>query len=244
MSEEISSALPGKCRIAAYRGATLPAALRVDQTTRGIVVVTALGVRYVIEGTVRKTQNRVRITARLVRTGDDVSVWSDSYERELTDVFAIQEDIAMAITEALKVPLDLNRGIQPASASGLDPKSYEQFLRATALMRARFTGVKEAIDILEGVVKRNPHYAPAWAFLAQCYSWMPGFISPYDVAERHRRIQIFFPMAKEAAHRAIGLDPKLAEPYLSLSATMQVERFDQRAAWAAAEDLIAKALCP
>ena len=121
------------------------------------------------------------------------------------------------LPKALRTPLGLTSATQQSSNPNIDPKSYEQFLRAKALMRTRYTGVKEAIDILESLVKRNPNYAPAWAYLAQCYSEIPGFLSPYDTAERHRRIQIFFPMAKEAAHRAIGLDPKLEAKFLSFA---------------------------
>jgi len=90
---------------------------------------------------------------------------------------------------------------------------------------------------LEPLVQHSPGFASAWASLAYCYATLPNFVSPYDKAERQRRIRLFFPLAKEAAHRAIGLDPKLAEPYVVLS---RMEEFNGQ--HAAAEDLISKAL--
>ena len=234
ISEEISDSLgkmPGLRLVAP--GAAFQ--LRRDTATRGLGMTPQA--RYLVEGAVRLAQNHVQVSAQLIRTDSGASLWGESYDRELTDISTVRTNIAMAIAEALNTPLGLTPQTHLVSNPDIDPKSYEQFLRAKALMRGRYTGVKEAIDILEPLVKRNPNYAPAWAFLAQCYSWMPGFVSPYDAPERRRRIQIFFPMAKEVAHRAIGLDPKLAEPYLALG---RIEAFNGR--WAAAEDFISKAL--
>ena len=133
----------------------------------------ALGARYLIDGSVRKAGNRVRITAQLIRADSGVNVWSDSYDRELTDVFAIQEDIAQAIAGALRVPLGLqarrHAGAQPHQRSGvLRPISARQ-----ALVRARGTDVAQAIAILEQVVARDPGFAPAWGLLAQAYVLVP-----------------------------------------------------------------------
>ena len=197
----------------------------------------ASGVRFLIEGDVHVLQNHVRVTAKLIRTDSGASVWSQSYDRELNDIWTVRTVTAMAIADAVKTPLGLAQNRQPLASAALDAESYAQFQRAQALIRTRFTGAKEAIDILEPLVKRNPNFAPAWAALAQCYVWMPGFLSPYAVQERRRRMQLFFPMAREAAHRAIALDPRLAQPYVTLG---HIETFNGR--WAAAQDLIAKAL--
>lgn len=234
MTEEISAALakvPGLQLVA--RSSVFQ--LRDSREVRQLG--SALGARYVIEGAVRKKDNRVRITARLVRTQGGVSIWSDSYERELTDIFAIQEDIATAIADALRVSLGLASGRHLVSNRQIDPQSYEQFLRARPLMRARFTGVPQAIDILEPLVARNPDYAPAWAVLASCYAMMPAFLSPYQVAERRRRIQIFWPKAEKAAHRALQLDPGLPDAYFALA---RMETLRGRPLMA--ENLLAKAL--
>jgi TolB-like protein/DNA-binding SARP family transcriptional activator len=196
-----------------------------------------LGVRYVIKGSVRKTQNRVRITAQLIRTGTGVIVWSDSYDREITDVFLVQEDIATAIAKALSMSLGLASGERLVSSRNVDPQSYEQFLRARPLTRARFTGVPEAIKILEPLVARNPDYAPAWALLASCYVMVPAFGSPYEILERRQKIEQYWPKAEAASRRAIQLDPNLADAYSSLA---NLEMLRGRPL--AAEDLISKAL--
>jgi TolB-like protein/DNA-binding SARP family transcriptional activator len=234
MTEEISAALakvPGLQLVA--RSSVFQ--LRDSRDVRQVG--SALGARYVIEGAVRRKDNRVRITARLIRTEGGVSVWSDSYERELTDIFAIQEDIATAIAEALRVSLGLASGRHLVFNRDIDPQAYEQFLRARPLMRARFTGVPQAIDILEPLVARNPDYAPAWAVLASCYAMMPAFLSPYQVAERKRRIQTFWPKAEKTAHRALQLDPELPDAYFALA---RMETLRGRPL--VAENLLAKAL--
>jgi TolB-like protein/DNA-binding winged helix-turn-helix (wHTH) protein len=234
LTEEISASLakvPGLVLIA--RASAFQ--FRGDKDVRHVGSV--LGARFVIEGAVRRSQNRVRITAQLIRTDSGVSVWSENYERELTDVFVIQENIATAIAEALKAPLGLPPGARQLSNRSIDPQSYEQFLRAKPLVRARLTGVPQAIKILDVLVKRNPDYAPAWALLASCYSMLPVFLSPYNVSERHRRIRTFWPRAELAANRAMLLDPDLPDAYSSLARLEMV-----RGRLIASQDLLSKAL--
>jgi DNA-binding SARP family transcriptional activator/TolB-like protein len=197
----------------------------------------ALGAPYIVKGTVSKTQNRVRITAQLIRTDTGTITWSNSYDRELTDVFGVQEDIASAIAGALNMSLELAPGERLVSSRNVDPQSYEQFLQARPLVRARLTGVPDAVKILEPLVARNPGYAPAWALLAYCYAMLPAFGGPYEISERRQKIEKFWPKAEAAARRAIQLDPNLADAY---SALARLETL--RGKPVAAEDLISKAL--
>lgn len=201
-----------------------------------------LGVRYLIEGTVRKDGDRVRITAQLVPADTGKPVWSHGYERSLAGTLAIQEEIAADVAQALNLsPGDKHL----ASGRDIDPASYEQFLRALPLIRARQMGVVQAIEILEPLVERNPKFAPAWALLAYAYSLRPAVlplqgVSPYGpegIAQRRARTKEFWPKAETAARRAIQLDPKLPTAYLAFGA---VEHF--RGKLLAAEDLFAKAL--
>ena len=120
------------------------------------------------------------------------------------------------------------------SSRSIDPESYEQFLRARPLVRARSTGVPQAIRILEPVAARNPDYAPAWALLASSYSTMPGYV---DGSERRRRIAEFWPKAEAAARRAIQLDPNLADAYFALGRLQRA-----RGKLVEADDLFSKAL--
>jgi TolB-like protein/Tfp pilus assembly protein PilF len=159
----------------------------------------ALGATHLIEGSVRKEANRVRITAQLIESNNGVHLWTESYDRELTGVFAIQEEIATAISGALRVPLGLAPGKQLVSNRGIDPESYEQYLRAKALRRTSVrANVAEAFNLLEQVVARNPDYAPALAALS----------SFYRGRDNNR--------AEAMARRAIELDPNLAEGYVAL----------------------------
>ncbi len=121
-----------------------------------------LGATHLIEGSVRKAGTRVRITAQLINTGDGTHLWSENYDRELTDIFAIQEEIATAIAGALRMPLGLVAGARLVSSRTIDTESYQQYLRAKPLVRVAAVGVPQVIEILQPVVVRNPDYAPAW----------------------------------------------------------------------------------
>jgi TolB-like protein/DNA-binding SARP family transcriptional activator len=204
----------------------------------------ALGARYVLEGSVRKKDDRVRIAAQLVRTETGRLVWADTYERQSADVFAIQEGIAKSIATELRLSVAQPSGERLVSSREIDSTGYEQYLRTKPLVRARATGADAAIRILEPLVTRYPRFAPAWALLAQTYAMMPAFVSPYttvpgrpDLLQRRDRIEKYWPKAENAARRAIQLDPNLPEGYLAYGELMHF-----RGKLAAADDLFAKAL--
>jgi TolB-like protein/tetratricopeptide (TPR) repeat protein len=181
-----------------------------------------LGATHLIEGSVRKAGNRLRITAQLIKSQDGTHIWTENYDRELTDVFAIQEDIATAIAGALRTPLGLKPGERLVANRNIDPESYEQHLRAKALVRARgLKNLTEAAVALEQVVARNPDFAPAWAQLAFAYG-----LAAQGVAK-----------AEAAAQRSIQLDPNLADGYLFLAVVQW-----NRTKWVEADGLISRAL--
>src|SRR5207248_11122021 len=124
---------------------------------------------------VRKAGDRVRITAQLVKADDGVNVWANSYDRAMTDVFAIQEDIARSITASLRMPLGLKPGEQLVSNRAIDPESYQQFLRGKSALLQAQAGFAEQLALLEPVVANNPNYAPAWAALSRAYGFAAGF---------------------------------------------------------------------
>ncbi len=152
-----------------------------------------LGATHLIEGSVREAGTRVRITAQLINTGDGTHLWSENYARELTDIFAIQEEIATAIAGALRMPLGLVAGARLVSSRTIDTESYQQYLRAKPLVRAAAVGVPQVIEILQPVVVRNPDYAPAWALLAEAYVLMPTYRRDRPVAELRRIVEEFLP---------------------------------------------------
>jgi TolB-like protein/DNA-binding SARP family transcriptional activator len=241
MTEEISAALtklPGLelvARTSAFQ-------FRGNKDARQVGC--ALSARYILEGSVRKKDDRLRIAAQLVRTDTGRLVWADTYERQSADVFAIQEGIAKAIAAELRLSVAQPAGKRQVSSRDIDASGYEQYLRAKPLVRARATGADAAIPLLESLVTKYPRFAPAWALLAQSYAMMPAFVSPYttvpgrpDLLQRRDRIETYWPKAENAARRAIELDPNLPEAYLAYGELMHFQ-----GKLAAADDLFAKAL--
>jgi TolB-like protein/Tfp pilus assembly protein PilF len=198
----------------------------------------ALGAGYLIAGSVRKEGDRVRIAAQLIQAENGLNVWTESYDRQLTGVFATQEDIAQAIAGALRVPLGLRQGENLVNNRTSNVDSYEDYIRGRALLRGR--AVEEAIMVLEQAVARDPAYAPAWAMLSQAYRVILFFdpaTRTAPVEEARRFVQSNLDKAEMAARKAIELDPRHAGGYAALA---QVQA--PRGRWAEADDLFQQAL--
>ena len=182
----------------------------------------ALGATHLIEGSVRRAGDRVRVSAELVKAEDGLRIWSENYDRELTDVFAIQEDIARAITASLRMPLGLKPGENLVNNRTRDPASYEDYLRAKALLRSRIPrNMAEAVKLLEAVVARDPDFAPAWGLLGGAYADSGPRFSPVRLTGdvEHARPIIDANEAKREAvsQHALRLDPNNADGYASLA---------------------------
>ncbi len=196
-----------------------------------------LGVRYVVEGSVRKQDDRLRITAQLVDAGDNFHLWSNSYDRTMDDVFAVQEEIAGAIAGELQVSLGLEEGgALVAPIADLD--AYEMYLTARARMRERGPAVHEAVRLFEAVVAIDSTWAPAWAGLAQAYSLTP-FYNPGAVTEDIGPAAWGPALAdaEAAAVRALMLDPLVAGAEVALGSV-----FRDRWEWDEAEAHYLRAL--
>ncbi len=173
-------------------------------------IATQLKVRMVLEGSVRKQDDRVRITAQLIDARTGYHVWSETYDRELKDIFAIQDEIARSIGDELKVRV-VGAGASGSSVSGTtNLKAHDLYLRGLALWQVRRDDeLWAAIDSFEQAIATDPSYAEAWGGLALCYAVIADYtvrISPADASAR----------AREAAERALVLDPTLAESYAAL----------------------------
>jgi adenylate cyclase len=203
------------------------------------VIGQALGANNLIEGSVRKAGDQVRITAQLIKAADGTHLWTESYDRKLTDIFAVQEEIATAIAGALQVPLGLKQGQNLVANRTADTDSYQDYLRAKELYRARgFTNFTQAITLLEQVIARDPNYAPAWALLANVYVLMPAYPSVKATVEETRRLQdVYLPKAEAASRKAIALDANNADALGALG-----EALDQRHDWIQAKDTLRQAL--
>jgi TolB-like protein len=127
-----------------------------------------LKVEHVLEGSVRKAGSRLRITAQLIEARNGYHLWSDTYDRELEDVFAIQDEISNAIADALRTQLGLADMASPAaSRATANTSAYEAFLKGRALINQRGNAaITEAVEELERSIRLDPNYAPARAQLA------------------------------------------------------------------------------
>jgi TolB-like protein len=184
-----------------------------------------LGATHLIEGSVRKAGDKLRITVQLIKADDGTHLWAEDYDRQLTDIFQIQEDIARAITTSLRMPLGLKPGENLVNNRSIDPEAHQQYLRASVLVQGRLTGglkaLKDAIALLDQVVARNPDFAPAWALLARAQEDLPNYVAASaSVDEMRLAVQSSRDNAEPAARKAIQLDPDLADGYVTL-ASMQ-----------------------
>jgi TolB-like protein/tetratricopeptide (TPR) repeat protein len=211
ITEEITSAL---ARVPDLRVVARTSAYQFRDQNRDIQSIgEQLNATHFIEGSVRRAGERVRITVQLILADSGLQVWSENYDRELTDIFAIQEDIARAITTSLRMPLGLRPGENLIGNRKIDPESYEQFLRAVTLQRGGGRGpIAEAMRLLEQVVARNPEYAPAWARLGFAYGSVALLAvrnAPSD--EGRLTFDALAPKAEPAVRRALQLDPNLPD---------------------------------
>lgn len=171
-------------------------------------IATELDVAYVLEGSVRRVGERVRITAQLVHAPADRHVWATNYDRELTDIFAIQSEIARAIARELRTELSPEEQERIAATPTEDMAAYDQYLKGRALLDQRGeAGMRRAIDHFQRAIARDPGYALAWAGLADAISLL-GF---YDYI-----VPDTAPSALEAARRAVELDGTLGHAHASL----------------------------
>ena len=177
----------------AYRGSTLS----VPEISK------ALRVGHILEGSVRKDGDRIRITAQLIEADTDRHLWSENFDREFVDIFAIQDEIANAIVQALTGKLGVGAGHAisvEAATENLD--AYEMYLTARELFFRR-ADLPESIRLYRAAVELDPSFARAWEGLAAVEAvandWIPDDIDHY-------------PLAREAAEKALSLDPDLSMP--------------------------------
>ena len=163
-----------------------------------------------MEGSVRRSGSRLRITTQLVDVASGYHLWSEKFDRDLEDVFAIQDEISLAVVENLRVRLQKGDETRLAKRHTDDPVAYGLYLKGRYFWNKRSEeGTKKAISLFEQATQADSGYAPAYAGLADCYVTL-GF---YDILPPKEA----FPTAKAAAEKAIGLDSLLAEAHTSLA---------------------------
>jgi serine/threonine-protein kinase len=173
-----------------------------------------LGVPYLLDGSVRKDGDQVRISAELVSASNGFRLWSQTYDRRLENIFAIQTEIAEAITEALRVPLGLSQ--EALVSPTLDMDAYDLYLSGRAAMRRRGPGIGEAVRLFEASVARDSMWAPAWAGLAEASAINPLYTGLGGESTDSVVWANSFATAEAAARRALELDPRNASARVAL----------------------------
>ena len=177
-------------------------------------IASALKVNHVLEGSVRKAGNNVRITAQLIDAANDRHLWSETYDRELTDIFVIQEEIANSIVNALRGQLGQVKSAAPVVTVRADTENleaYELYLKARELFIAR-RELPECIRLFEQVTQMDPGFARGWEGLAAVYA----IANSWGIDDRD-----YAALAKTAAERALQLDPALSMPWAALATAEQ-----------------------
>jgi TolB-like protein/tetratricopeptide (TPR) repeat protein len=178
----------------------------------------ALDVNHVLEGSVRRSGTKLRITAQLIRSEDGFHIWSETYDRELTDIFEIQDEIARAVAEQLADSLGLSFGLPSETLvkdRTKDIVAYELYLRAKQLHEKRGKdNLDTALLLLSETTARDPGFAPAWTQLANVYSVYQAYQTkiPNEATVQHWRA-----IGKAAARRAIKLSPDNGAAHASLA---------------------------
>ena len=169
----------------------------------------ALGVGYLLEGSVRKSADRARIAVNLVRATDGAEVWSEIYDRTLRDIFSVQAEIAQSVAGALKVALLGGAAKNPDAPSNQNVDAYTAYLQGRYYER-RYTAadLRNAISYYDAAVRSDSHYALAYAALSKSW-WALGDMTSKNVDEANRK-------ARANAERAVREDPNQAEGYAAL----------------------------
>jgi class 3 adenylate cyclase/TolB-like protein/Tfp pilus assembly protein PilF len=185
----------------------------------------------ILEGSVRKAGDRLRITAQLVDVESEGHLWSEDYDRELTDVFAIQSDVAEHVAEALQLTLKPAEKAQIAKAGTGDVEAYNAYLRGLYHYNTwSKEGLEKSLEYFAQAIARDPAFAKAYAAMAFSYDLLAeyGYLPPDEA----------FPKVKAAAHRALEIDATTAEAYTGLALAANYHDFD----WVRADEGFRRAL--
>ena len=169
-----------------------------------------LGVSTVLEGSIRKQQNRLRVTVQLIDVHDGFHLWSEKYDREIDDIFAIQDEIALSVTEKLKITLlETEKAIISSNTRTENNEAYDYYLKGRFYWNRRGPSLKKALEYFQKAAQLDPEFSLAHVGLADTYALF-GF---YSVLPSQKVI----PLAKQAAEKAIELNPSRVEPYSVLA---------------------------
>lgn len=168
-----------------------------------------LGISYILEGSVRRAGNRVRIAAQLIQVKDETHLWAETYERKLGDILSLQNDVAKAAVHEIKLKLAPQEHERMVGTTAVNPQAYEAYLQGRYLLNRRTSeALHKSVQYFQKAIQRDPRYAVAYAGLADSYLTLldSGQLSTDDATRK----------ADAAARKALQIDDTLAEAHSSL----------------------------
>jgi TolB-like protein/tetratricopeptide (TPR) repeat protein len=178
-----------------------------------------LGVAHILEGSVQKSNDQVRVNVQLINALSDAHLWADTYDRKLTDIFAVESEIAKTIADTLQAKLTGSEQRAVSSRPTEDPEAYQLYLKGRFFWNKRTAAdLRKSIDYFSQALERDPNYALAYAASAQAWSLLPAYNggAPADC----------FPQAESAAKKALTLDDSCAHAHAALGEIKALYDFD------------------
>src|SRR5213594_4284536 len=173
-----------------------------------------LNVQSVLEGSLRREGNRIRITAQLINARDGFHIWSDTFERELQSVFAVQDEITRSIVDALKVKL----AVAPSARAPKNTEAYDLYLQGLYFSnKSDEENLRKSLSLFQQALDKDPNFARAWTGIAKAWEWLAdAYVRPLEA----------YPKVKEAASKALALDDRDAEAHCYLGEAKRILDYD------------------
>jgi tetratricopeptide (TPR) repeat protein len=174
---------------------------------------------HILEGSVQKANDQVRVNVQLINTATDAHLWAEIYDRKLTDIFAVESDIAKTIADTLQAKLSGSEKAAMSKKPTANPEAYELYLKGKFFWNKRTAAdLRRSIDYFNQAIAKDPNYALAYAGLAQAWKLLPAFNggAPKDC----------FPQAENAARKALALDDTLSDAHAALASLKGLNGFD------------------
>jgi TolB-like protein/Flp pilus assembly protein TadD len=176
-------------------------------------IASKLNVGHVLEGSVRRDGNRVRVTAELIDACDGFTLWSETYEREMHGIFALQDEITRSIVDALKLNLDISPPPAPRSTEAYDAYLHGLFYSDKSTEDA----LRKSLEFFERALEKDPRFSRAWTGIAKAWLWLAdAYVPPLEA----------YPQVRDAAVRALQLDDQEAEAHVYLAETKRILEWD------------------
>ena len=187
-----------------------------DPTQTVPAIARTLGVDAIVEGSVIRDGNRIRVHAQLIRASNDEHFWSETYDREMGDVLSLESDIAQSIAQKVEVTVTGQERALLVAKRQVSPEVYESYLKGTFANRNTRAGIEQSIAFFEQAIHKDATFAPAYLGLASAYNDLGSVFGGVPPTETRPRVI-------NAAHKALDLDPDLAEAHVQLADTYQKE---------------------